>query len=123
MRILQFSNKRGIYSLFKGHGKKAYIFFSDAYGVIGFADVVENNINDITVNIFLCNGSKIWSWSVNSIIKQGIKKFETIYTKDKKIEFNINYVDNFIDSTPNYSSGVFDFNCNIEIKKDCKLVK
>ena len=125
MTIMQFSNKRGIYSLFKGYGEKAYVFLSSFYGAVGYADVYsDDNLKNITVNIYLCNGCKRWAWSLGNIIKRGIKKFETRYVKDKNIKFKVRYIDSFSDYlTPNYEDSVFDFSFEIQKREGCKLVR
>lgn len=125
MTIIPFSNKRGIYSLFKGYGEKAYIFLSSFYGAVGYADVDSSNgCKNIIVKIYLCNGSRLWCWSLENIIKRGIKKFETRFVKDKNIKFKVRYIDSFRDYlTPNYEDNVFEFSFDLQKREGCKLVR
>lgn len=93
MQILQFSKERGIFAIFNGYGKQAYIFHSSFYGVVGYADILdEPGSNSITVDIYLGEFTKYWYWSLKNIIRRGITKAERQYIDDKKIVFNFHYL-------------------------------
>ena len=41
MTIMQFSKERGVFAIFNGYGKQAYIFHSSFYGAVGYADILD----------------------------------------------------------------------------------
>ena len=94
MEILQFSKERGIFAIFNGYGKQAYIFHSSFYGVVGYADInAKPGSDDITVELYLGENSKYWYWSLKQIVMRGIRKSETRFI-NKKITFNCHYLNN-----------------------------
>ena len=108
MQILDFSKERGIHAIFNGYGKQAYIFHSSFYGFVGYADIEEEpGSDDITVDVYLCNGSKGWYWSLKDIVLKNIRKYERQFIK-KDITFNIHYLDRFHgdDPTPCYDGTI-----------------
>ncbi len=106
MEIINFSKARGITAIFNGYGKQAYLIHSSFYGFVGYADILEEPGSEgITVNVYLCNGSKLWYWSLKNIVLRGIRKAENRFVS-KKIVFNVKYLDNFHDETPCYSSSI-----------------
>lgn len=106
MQILDFSKERGIHAIFNGYGKQAYIFHSSFYGFVGYADIEEEpGSDDITVDVYLCNGSKGWYWSLKDIVLRNIRKYERQFI-EKDIHFNIHYLDRFSGETPNYDSTI-----------------
>lgn len=95
MEILDFSKERGIHAIFNGYGKQAYIFHSSFYGVVGYADIMdEPGTDNITVELYLGANSKYWYWSLESIVKKGISKTEHRYNENRKIAFNCHYLNN-----------------------------
>lgn len=106
MQILDFSKERGIHAIFNGYGKQAYVFHSSFYGFVGYADIEEEpGAKEITVEVYLSNGSKLWYWSLKNIVLRGIRKYERQFI-DKKINFNIHYLDSFSGNTPNYTNSI-----------------
>lgn len=108
MEILDFSKERGIHAIFNGYGKQAYIFHSSFYGFVGYADIFDEAGSDsVTVEVYLCNGSKNWYWSLKNIVLKGIRKYERQFI-DKKITFNIHWLDRFHgdDPTPYYDGSI-----------------
>lgn len=106
MQILDFNKERGIHAIFNGYGKQAYIFHSSFYGFVGYADINEEpGSAEITVDVYLCNGSKGWYWSLKDIVLRGIRKNEKQFI-DKKINFNIHWLDKFSGNTPNYEGTI-----------------
>lgn len=104
MEILDFSKERGIHAIFNGYGKQAYIFHSSFYGVVGYADIMDEPGTDkITVDLYFMASSKTWYWSLEKIIKRGITKTEHRYCEDRKITFNCHYLNN-----GNWGKGVTD---------------
>jgi hypothetical protein len=106
MQILDFSKERGIHAIFNGYGKQAYVFHSSWYGFVGYADVNEEpGSDDITVEVYLCNGSKLWYWSLKNIVLRGIRKAENQFIQ-KDITFNVHYLDKFHGDVPNYDGSI-----------------
>lgn len=106
MQILDFSKERGIHAIFNGYGKQAYIFHSSCYGFVGYADVNdEPGSKSITVEVYLCNGSKGWYWSLKNIVLKGIRKAENQFIH-KDITFNVHYLDKFHGDVPNYDGSI-----------------
>lgn len=106
MQILDFSRERGIHAIFNGYGKQAYVFHSSFYGFVGYADILDEvGSESITVDVFLCQASKLWYWSLQSIVLRGIRKYERQFI-EKDIKFNIHWLDSFSGETPNYTSTV-----------------
>ena len=106
MQILDFSRERGIHAIFNGYGKQAYVFHSSFYGFVGYADILDEvGSESITVDVFLCQASKLWYWSLKSIVLRGIRKYERQFI-DKDIKFNIHWLDSFSGETPNYTHSV-----------------
>lgn len=106
MQILDFSKERGIHAIFNGYGKQAYIFHSSWYGFVGYADVNdEPGSKSITVEVYLCNGSKGWYWSLKNIVLKGIRKAENRFIH-KDITFNVHYLDKFQGDVPNYDGSI-----------------
>lgn len=108
MQILDFSKERGIHAIFNGYGKQAYIFHSSFYGFVGYADIDEKYIgcDEVTVDVYLCQGSKIWYWSLRSIVTKGIRKAERQWKSDKNVTINIHWLDKFNGETPNYEGSI-----------------
>lgn len=106
MEIISFSKERGITALFNGYGKQAYLIHSSFYGFVGYADILEEpGTEEIPVNVYLCNGSKLWYWSLKNIVLRGIRKSENRFVS-KKIIFNVKYLDTFYDESPCYSNSI-----------------
>ena len=106
MEIINFSRERGIIAIFNGYGEQAYLIHSSFYGFVGYADILENPGSDkITVNVYLCNGSRLWYWSLANIVKRGIRKSESRFIS-KEITFNVKYLDKFNGETPCYSDTI-----------------
>ena len=106
MQILDFSKERGIHAIFNGYGKQAYIFHSSWYGFVGYADIDEEPGSDsLTIEVYLCNGSKGWYWSLKNIVLKGIRKAENQFVH-KDITFNVHYLDKFYDDVPNYDGSI-----------------
>lgn len=106
MQILDFSKERGIHAIFNGYGKQAYVFHSSFYGFVGFADILDDIGSDfITVDVYLCNASKSWYWSLKDIVCRGIRKYERQYV-EKKINFNMHWLDTFHDNQPSYNYSI-----------------
>ncbi len=106
MQILDFSKERGIHAIFNGYGKQAYVFHSSFYGFVGYADIEEvPGSDDITVEVYLCNGSKNWYWSLKNIVLRNIRKYENQFIK-KNITFNVHYLDKFHGDIPNYDGSI-----------------
>lgn len=106
MQILDFSKERGIHAIFNGYGKQAYVFHSSWYGFVGYADIDEEpGSDDITVEVYLCNGSKNWYWSLKNIVLKGIRKAENQFVH-KNISFNVHYLDKFSGNVPNYDGSI-----------------
>jgi hypothetical protein len=116
MEILDFSKERGIHAIFNGYGKQAYIFHSSFYGFVGYADIEEEPGEDnITVEIYLPNASKWWYWSLESIVKRGIRKAENKFVK-KAIKFKVHWMDKVHDNgEPSNVDCVFGNNTALEI--------
>ena len=106
MQILDFSKERGIHAIFNGYGEQAYIFHSSFYGFIGYADIFEEpGENHIRVEVYLCNTSKDWCWSLKNIVLKNIRKYEQQFVK-KEIDFNIHWLDRFIGETPRRDASI-----------------
>ena len=106
MQILDFSKERGIHAIFNGYGKQAYVFHSSFYGFVGYADVNEElGSDEITVEVYLYNGSKGWYWSLKNIVLRGIRKAENQFIQ-KDIIFNVHYLDKFHGDVPNYDGSI-----------------
>ena len=122
MEILQFSKERGIYSIFNGYGKQAYIFHSSFYGVVGYADILDKPDSDsIIVEVYLGENSKYWYWSLKIIIKRGILKSERQYN-DKKIDFNFHYLNS---DGPGVTGSIFKYDNVLHVStydgiRECK---
>ena len=123
MEILQFSKERGIYSIFNGYGKQAYIFHSSFYGVVGYADILDKPGSDsITVEVYIGEFTKYWYWSLKNIIRRGIVKSERRYIDDKKINFNFHYLNN---DGPGVTDNVFKYDNVLRVStydgiRECK---
>lgn len=103
MEILQFSKERGIFAIFNGYGKQAYIFHSSFYGVVGYADILDKPGSDaITVHVYLGENSKYWYWSLKNIVTRGIRKSENRWV-NKGITFIYHYL-----NRDNIGSGITD---------------
>lgn len=106
MQILDFSKERGIHAIFNGYGKQAYVFHSSWYGFVGYADIDEEPGSDnLTIEVYLCNGSKGWYWSLKNIVLKGIRKAENQYIH-KDITFNVHYLDKFLGNVPAYDGSI-----------------
>ena len=107
MQILDFSKERGIHAIFNGYGKQAYVFHSSFYGFVGYADIDEDLVGreNITVDVYLCNGSKNWYWSLKDIVLRNIRKYENQFVK-KQIDFQVHWLDKFSGSTPHYDGSI-----------------
>lgn len=94
MEILTFSQKRGITALFQGYGKHTYVFHSNYYGCVGYANIDRSQCgkDTVEVNVFLPSGCRDWYWSLCNIVKRGICKAERRYVKIKQIVFNVSYL-------------------------------
>ncbi len=100
MQILDFSKERGIHAIFNGYGKQAYIFHSSYYGFVGYADIFEEpGEHHIRVEVYLCNASKDWYWSLKDLVLRNIRKYEQQFVK-KEIDFNVHWLDRFVSNTP-----------------------
>ena len=106
MQILDFSKEHGIHAIFNGYGKQAYVFHSSFYGFVGYADINEEpGSKSITVELYLCNGSKNWYWSLKNIVIRGINKAEKQFV-DKDIKYNIHWLDKVLGGTPCYDGSI-----------------
>ena len=123
MEILQFSKERGIYSIFNGYGKQAYIFHSSFYGVVGYADILDEPGSDsINVDVYIGEFTKYWYWSLKSIIRRGILKSERRDIDDKKVDINFHYLNN---DGPGVTGNVFKYDNVLRVStyddiKECK---
>ena len=117
MQILDFSKERGIHAIFNGYGKQAYIIHSSFYGFVGYADIEEEpGSHDITVELYLANASKGWYWSLKNIVLKGIRKAERQFI-DKKITFNIHWLDTFSGNTPNWNASILQPEREFHVKR------
>ncbi len=113
MEILQFSNERGIFAIFNGYGKQAYIFHSSFYGPVGYANIMDEAGSDkITVDVYLGENSRFWYWSLKNIVTRGIRKAETRYI-NKKIDFVYHYLNN--KDTSGVTDNVFKYDNTIKV--------
>lgn len=100
MQFYNFSKERGIIAIFNGYGEQAYIFHSSFYGFVGYADVLEEcGSKSITVELYLCEDSKSWYWSLLDIIKRGIRKCENQFVK-KTVDFKVHYLSGYSIGNP-----------------------
>ena len=108
MQILDFSKERGIHAIFNGYGKQAYVFHSSFYGFVGYADIDEKYVgsDEVVIEVYLCNGSKLWYWSLQTIVVKSLKKYERQYKKDKKVTINLHWLDRYNGETLCYESSV-----------------
>ena len=113
MTILQFSKERGIFAIFNGYGKQAYIFHSSFYGPVGYANIMDECGSDkITVDVYLGENSRYWYWSLKNIIRRGVIKAERQFIDDKKIDFNFHYLNN---DGPGVTDNVFKYDNTIKV--------
>ena len=120
MEIITFNEQRGIHAIFNGYGEQAYVIHSSFYGFVGYANIDRDLIGEkkIVVDLYLGNGSKNGYWSLLQIVKRGITKAEHRFVADKKIVYNIHYLDKFSGDTPNYEWGIGRPNETFKIKLD-----
>lgn len=117
MQILDFSKNRGIHAIFNGYGKQAYVFHSSYYGFCGYADIDETLCGEksVVIDVYLCNGSKGWYWSLKDIVLRGIRKNEKQFI-DKEIKFNIHWLDRFSGETPAFDGTIGNPNARFTIE-------
>jgi hypothetical protein len=113
MEILQFSKERGIFAIFNGYGKQAYIFHSSFYGPVGYANIMDDvGSDEITVHVYLGEYCRYWYWSLKDIVTRGIRKAENRYI-NKKINFIYHYLNR--KDTSGVTDNVFKYDNTIKV--------
>ena len=107
MELRTLSEKRGIYSIFKGD---EYIIYSSYYGVVAHSTKIERteDYQEVTIDMDICQ----WYgyWDLKSIISRGINKLEKQFKADKKVIIKYNTVN----ETDNSLSNIYALKIELE---------
>ena len=107
MELRTLSEKRGIYSIFKGD---EYIIYSSYYGVVAHSTEIKRteDYQEVNIKIDICT----WYgyWDLKSIISRGINKLEKQYKEDKKVKIEYNT----IEGTDNSLSNIYYLDIKLE---------
>lgn len=92
MQILNISSKYNVYAIFNGYGKHAYILYSTFYGVIGYANILDDcGSHNITVDLYLDERLHYGCTDYATLIKRAVTRNERQFVY-KQAKYNLQYV-------------------------------
>lgn len=92
MQILNISTKHSVYAIFNGYGKHAYIFYSTFYGVVGYADILNDcGSHNIKVDLYLIERLRYGCIDYATLLKRAVTRYERQFVY-KTIKYNLQYI-------------------------------